>query len=81
MEHLKRLRDAAGLSQDELAEKLGMSRYSIISYENGKTSPSLEVLKKIAQALHCSLFDLVAENPTTLPRPRQPGKRKEKVPA
>ena len=34
-----------------LAEKAGLSRYTIFDYENGVSEPSLEVLSKIAEAL------------------------------
>lgn len=36
---LKRARDHAGLDQHELAEKVGLSRNSVINYEKGTTVP------------------------------------------
>lgn len=38
-------------SQSELAEKVGMHHNSISNIENGKTSPRVNELDKIAQAL------------------------------
>ncbi|ALS75879.1 DNA-binding protein [Planococcus rifietoensis] len=38
---LKELREAHGYSQDQLAQKLGVSRQTIISIEKGRYNPSL----------------------------------------
>ena len=45
---LKALRKSQGLSQQDLAERLGVSRQSIISIERGRYDPSLELAIKIA---------------------------------
>jgi len=45
--NLKRLRKDACLTQKELAEKLGLSLSSIISYENGVRSPNAKALVKL----------------------------------
>ncbi|MCM3272600.1 helix-turn-helix domain-containing protein [Paenibacillus elgii] len=47
-EILKDLREKRGMSQPDLADKLGVTRVSISNYENGKASPSYEGLLKIA---------------------------------
>ena len=69
MKNLKYYRKASGLSQEELARIVGISRYSILDYENGRLSPTIEVGKKIADALKVSLDDLInsAANPTPPP--------------
>lgn len=36
--NLKRLRDEAGLTQKDMAKKLGMSQFSYLRKENGQTS-------------------------------------------
>jgi putative transcriptional regulator len=47
--HIRRLRFfASEMTQQELAEKAGVSRQTIISIEAGKYSPSLELAFKIA---------------------------------
>lgn len=46
-QRLKILREDRGLSQAELAEKVGVSRGSISFYENGDRVPDIEVLSKI----------------------------------
>ena len=39
------------MTQQDLAEAVGVSRQTIIAIERGRYSPSLEVAMKIAQAL------------------------------
>ena len=39
------------MTQEELAEKVGVTRQTIIAMEKGKYSPSLEVAFRIARAL------------------------------
>jgi len=46
---LKLIRKAQGLSQQDLAERLGVSRQSIISIERERYDPSLELALKIAK--------------------------------
>ncbi len=47
--HIRRLRFFANeMTQQELAEKAGVSRQTVISIEAGKYSPSLELAFKIA---------------------------------
>ncbi|HAV12803.1 MAG TPA: transcriptional regulator [Opitutae bacterium] len=46
---IRELRDQRGLSQQALAEKLGVSRQTVISIEKGKYDPSLPLAFKIAR--------------------------------
>lgn len=48
---VKRLRKEAGLRQEDLAAKLGVSRQTIIAIENDKYDPTLELAMKIARLL------------------------------
>lgn len=52
---LKELRQQKHLTQQELAEKLGVSRQTIISIESGKYDPSLPLAFKIAGLLGVSI--------------------------
>ncbi len=56
---IKKYRNEKGLTQEDLAEKVGVSRVYIGYVEQGRNTPSLEVLEKIAKALKVSLPDLV----------------------
>ena len=54
--HVRRLRfDANEMSQQALADAVGVTRQTIIAIEKNKYSPSLEVAFKIARVFHCSL--------------------------
>lgn len=46
--NIKRLRIAAGMSQEQLAEKLGKSRAAVSQYESGKNVPRMGVIEDIA---------------------------------
>ena len=58
------LRDKAGLSQDELAEKVYVTRQAVSRWENGETTPNTETLKLLSK-----LFDVSIN--TLLGSPRQ----------
>lgn len=47
--NIKHRREAAGLSQKDLAERLGVSRQTINSIETGKYDPSLPLALAIAR--------------------------------
>lgn len=57
-ENIKRLREAAGMSQSALAVKIGVDTSSVSLWENGKTYPSYANICKLAQALNCEPGDL-----------------------
>lgn len=48
---IKRLRKEAGLRQEDLAKKLGVSRQTIIAIENDKYNPTLELAMRLAKEL------------------------------
>ena len=54
-EHLIVLRDRAGLSQMELAERLGVSRQAVSRWESGDTTPTMDKLKSLARIYGVSL--------------------------
>ncbi len=55
---LKRYRKSAKMTQEDLAEKVNLSRAYIGYIEQGRNTPSLETLEKIAKALRVKLSDL-----------------------
>lgn len=57
-EKIKYYRKLKGYSQDNLAEKTGLSKMSIRRYEAGERQPGLDALKKIATALECQVSDI-----------------------
>ena len=48
-ENLQRLRKAKGMSQDEVAEKLFVTRQSVSKWETNKAEPGVENLKALAK--------------------------------
>jgi len=56
---IKRRRKELGLTQEEVAHKIGISRVYMGYIEQGRHSPSLEVLEKIARALKTSVANLL----------------------
>lgn len=57
--NIKHLRKSKGLTQDELAKNIGVSRAVIGSYEENRATPKLSVLKDIAYYFNTSIDDLV----------------------
>lgn len=55
---VQRLRKSANLTQEQLAEKINISRAYMGYIEQGRNSPSLEILEKIARALKVRMSDL-----------------------
>lgn len=60
--NLKNLREHHNLTQSKLASILNVTRQSIYSYEQGKATPSLEVLEKMTEIFNCSLDSLIFES-------------------
>ncbi|WP_411033296.1 helix-turn-helix domain-containing protein [Shinella sp. BYT-45] len=59
--NLRRLRQAAGLSQAALAKASGISRRMIVSLEGGDANISLSSLDKLAAAIGVGFVDLVRD--------------------
>jgi Predicted transcriptional regulators len=53
-----------GINSAKLAEKVGMSKVAVSNIVTGKSSPSIDNLKKIAQVLGVSIAKLVGEERT-----------------
>jgi transcriptional regulator with XRE-family HTH domain len=60
-ENVRRLRIAAGLSQAELAERMGVDRAYISGLELGRRNPTVVTLWHITKALGVSLRSLFRE--------------------
>ena len=59
---LVELRKKSGLSQEELAAKLGLSRQAVSKWERAEASPDTDNLIVLAQIYHVSLDDLLSTN-------------------
>jgi putative transcriptional regulator len=60
---IEHLRKAVGLTQEALADKVGVTRQTIISLERGRYNPSLGLAYAIAKALKQSRIEDVFELP------------------
>ncbi len=61
---LRRLREAAGLTQEQFGFEADLRRTYVSILELGQQQPSLKTILKIAKALNCSpgsLLDMVSE--------------------
>lgn len=57
--HLRRYRLAAdGMTQQELAERAGVTRQTILSIEKGKYKPSVELALRLARVFGAPVEDL-----------------------
>lgn len=65
MTNIKRLRDKRGMTQDELAAHLNVSRSTVAMWETNKNIPPTKILLKLAAALGCTIDDLLKETEDT----------------
>lgn len=61
-DNIAQMRKSAGYTQENLAEKLEVSRISVSSWETNKCLPDTKVLLKLAELLHCSVDELLRNN-------------------
>lgn len=59
MSKIKELRLKRGISQEELAKKVGVSRVAVVFWEQGKALPHASRLKSVAKVLRCKVTDLL----------------------
>lgn len=57
-ENIRRFRQAAGLSQKDLASAIGTSHPRISEIENGSGNPTIKTLERIASVLTVDIVDL-----------------------
>lgn len=50
---IRELRKAGKLTQEELSQRVGVSRQSIVAIEKGKYNPSLKLAFRIAKQFNC----------------------------
>ena len=62
-DNLQELRRVHGLSQEELAEKIGVSRQTVSKYETGESLPDIEKSKLLADAFGVTVDDLLNYEP------------------
>lgn len=61
--NIKQLRDRAGMTQEELADKLGVARSTVTQWENGWSNPRMGMVQKLAGVFHVTSSDIVSDEP------------------
>ena len=61
-ENLRLLRKNSKMSQEVLAEKLGVSRQSVSKWEVGSAYPEMTNITALCSIFHCNINDLINEN-------------------
>lgn len=61
-QRLTRRRVEAGLSQNALAQKIGVTKQLVSAVSLGKANFSPETLAKVAEALNCEIADLLPQD-------------------
>ena len=56
--NLKEVREACGMTQQDLADHVGIRRETIVHLENNRYNPSLELALKIAQVFNKQVEEL-----------------------
>lgn len=65
-DNLKKLRKSKNLSQEVLAEKIGVSRQSVSKWETGEAYPEMNNILILCNIFHCKINDLVNDSLTDL---------------
>ena len=61
-DNLKRLRKNKNISQEELAEKVGVSRQSVSKWETSEAYPEMNNILELCKIFHCNIGELVNDN-------------------
>ena len=69
---IKDARTRAGMTQEQVAESLGVSRQTISNWETGLSSPGLEKFKALSELFHVSIDELTGT--PTAAAPHRPAK-------
>lgn len=57
--NLKRLRIERGMKQEELAQRMHVSRQTVSGWETGRRQPDLDTLKQLAEVLDADIHELI----------------------
>ena len=57
--NIKKFRETLKLTQEQLSEKIDVTRKTICSWERGKSSPNAEHLTKLTEVLHVNANEII----------------------
>nr|DAH65398.1 MAG TPA: helix-turn-helix domain protein [Caudoviricetes sp.] len=69
MDRLRQLREAAGLTQIQLALRVGVTQGTLANWERGARLPQLENLVRISNILGCGIDELLGLGAAQEPAP------------
>lgn len=58
-ETLRQLRLDRGMTQEDVAGQVGLTRQAVSSYESGRTQPGLDILQRLADVYQVELTDII----------------------
>ena len=61
-DNLRNFRKSKNISQEDLAEKVNVSRQSVSKWETGEAYPEMNNLLQLCKIFHCNINDLVNDN-------------------
>lgn len=70
-ENLKKIRKENNLSQEQLAEKLGVSRQAVSKWESNQAYPEMDKVLQLAQMFHLNVDDLLNQDITEVSSEKQ----------
>lgn len=59
---LKEMRTRAGVTQQELADRIGVKQSAVAHWEAGRFDPRMKRIAQIADVLGCKVTELLAED-------------------
>lgn len=59
MTRIREIREAVGMSQGELARRMGVTQGAVSQWENGSTNPEITKLTQLAQILQTTVDELL----------------------
>lgn len=59
-DNIRKLREENGMTQQQLAEQLYVSRQTVCRWENGSRTPDLDMAERIAEIFHVSVDELIS---------------------
>ena len=65
-ENLKKIRKENNLSQEQLAEQLGVSRQAVSKWESGQSYPEMDKVLNICKLYNYNIDELLNENVTSI---------------
>ena len=74
-DNLKQIRKSKNISQEELAEKLGVSRQSVSKWETGENYPSMYNIMCLCDIFKCKINNLVHESMSDINSQRRKTKK------